>query len=228
MPSVSVTCRCLHPLRQEPGAPNGYLVCRNCGTRIRINMDRSRVCSASNPNGSPCIAELFMFDPVPLCKTHRDQLLLDPAFTGGELYTKTHVEKVRADAMTTRFPHTVSDEDRAAMVDAETAERRARDLRSQVYYVALRGHIKIGFTSNITVRMTQLLPDALLATEPGDRKLETKRHRQFSHLRGTFGMEYFKVDPELVAHVETVLAEHGPPSLTYYPNYEAWRRQTAA
>lgn len=227
MPHVTVTCRCLRPLRQELGRPAGFLVC-GCGNRVRINMDRSRICSAHTEDGAPCRADLYVFDPVPLCRPHRDALLIDPVFTG-DTYTKAHIDeiktKARDEVFRVKWGNVLERDER---YEAEIRARQERDDHAVVYYIAIRSHIKIGFTGNMRMRMTDLVPDAVLATEPGAQKLEARRHAQFDHLRGTFGREYFQVHPELIAHIEDVLAKHGAPAITTYPRYDEWRTTNAS
>jgi hypothetical protein len=66
------------------------------------------------------------------------------------------------------------------------------------------GLVKIGYSASVHKRMSSLGCD-LLATEPGDRRLESTRHRQFAHLR--VEREYFTPGHLLWQHVEQ-LAGH--------------------
>lgn len=80
---------------------------------------------------------------------------------------------------------------------------------SIVYYIR-RGHlIKIGVTASPASRFKSLMPEEILAVEPGTADLETARKRQFRHLkcRG----EYFRADPELLEHARQVRSLHGDP-----------------
>lgn len=80
-----------------------------------------------------------------------------------------------------------------------------------VYYLRVGGFIKIGWTSNLQNRMKSYAPDTtLLATEPGKRALETRRHRAFSVHR-THGREWYAMVPPLMDHIGRVAAEHGQP-----------------
>ncbi|MET8866516.1 GIY-YIG nuclease family protein [Nonomuraea sp. NPDC004580] len=97
-----------------------------------------------------------------------------------------------------------------------------RDLARQrgsmiVYYVRIGNNIKIGWTTNLKQRMTTLMPDEILATEPGEEQLERLRHQQFAHLRVPPGRERFRPDPELLDHVEMLRSHYGPPSETFPP-----------
>lgn len=87
--------------------------------------------------------------------------------------------------------------------------------QSLVYYVRIGEHIKIGYSTNLKQRISQLRlqPTALLATEPGGRDLEKERHRQFSADRIVSNREDFTLSPRLLAHIGALLAEHGPPKI---------------
>lgn len=98
------------------------------------------------------------------------------------------------------------------------AERKARlEKQSQVYYVRIGDHVKIGFTVCIQERMASLRVDveAVMATEPGGRELEAERHRQFAAERQG-KRENFNPSPRLLAHIQQVLADNGPPKITTY------------
>lgn len=62
--------------------------------------------------------------------------------------------------------------------------------------------IKIGTTTNLLKRREAIPHDEVLATEPGDRSVEGKRHTQFRHLR--VKGEWFRIAPELLAHIERI------------------------
>lgn len=80
-----------------------------------------------------------------------------------------------------------------------------------VYYVRRGSMIKIGTTVNMYNRMTAILPDEILATEPGSYSLEAQRHRQFRKLRVPGQVEWFHAGPLLQEHVLAVRALHGEP-----------------
>ena len=88
--------------------------------------------------------------------------------------------------------------------------------QSQVYYIRIGDHIKIGYSTNLKQRISQLRlqRSALLATEPGGRELEKERHRQFSADRIVSNREDFEPSPRLMAHIDAILAEHGRPRVT--------------
>jgi hypothetical protein len=83
---------------------------------------------------------------------------------------------------------------------------------SVVYYIRAGGAgglIKIGKASDPYQRMAQLQTGngqmlTLLATEPGDLRVEHRRHRQFRALR-QHG-EWFRAEPALLLHVNALQA----------------------
>jgi hypothetical protein len=88
----------------------------------------------------------------------------------------------------------------------------------QVYYVRIGDYIKIGYTQNVRSRLHGLRvePSALLATEPGGRPMEARRHREFAQWRDG-RKENFEPVPELMAHIRRIREEHGEPKITSYP-----------
>lgn len=99
---------------------------------------------------------------------------------------------------------------------------------SIVYYIRSRDLIKIGTTSSPHTRFKDLLPDEILAYEPGARPEEVKRHRQFWHLRETG--EYFSDAPDLREHISRIRSVHGEPDPswpTFAARYEDAARRPA-
>lgn len=80
-----------------------------------------------------------------------------------------------------------------------------------VYYILRGGLIKIGTTTDLRGRMQALLPEAVLAIEPGGQPLEKQRHRQFVDSKVTGQREWFHPSPELAAHIMAVVSAHGEP-----------------
>lgn len=101
---------------------------------------------------------------------------------------------------------------------ADEARDRVAEAQSQVYYVRIYDVIKIGYTTNMHARMSQLrVPiDAVLATEPGGRAVERRRHLQFESDRHG-RLENFTPSQALLDHIVNVRAEHGDPTITSWP-----------
>lgn len=82
-----------------------------------------------------------------------------------------------------------------------------------VYYVRRGNLVKIGTTSDLYRRMSAILPDEVLAVEPGSYALESKMHSKFHHLRAESPgqREWFRLEQELHEHIERVRDFHGNP-----------------
>lgn len=81
-----------------------------------------------------------------------------------------------------------------------------------VYYVRIHDYIKIGYSKNVRSRIHTLRTsiDNVLAVEPGGRSKEERRHEKFHHLRiGRW--ENFRPEPELLAHIDEIVATYGRP-----------------
>jgi hypothetical protein len=80
-----------------------------------------------------------------------------------------------------------------------------------VYYLMVGERLKIGYSVDVKQRMRAYPPGSeLLAVEPGDRELETQRHRQFAGSR-TDGREWFRPTPDILELVEEIVNTYGEP-----------------
>jgi len=99
---------------------------------------------------------------------------------------------------------------RRTMTAQEAADQDAiREAMAVVYYIRMRDTIKIGTTMNMGTRMPSLVPDEILATEPGSEPLERLRHKQFAHLR--IRGERFRPEQDLLDHIEMIRKHYGVP-----------------
>lgn len=103
-------------------------------------------------------------------------------------------------------------------VSIQLQQTEARDESSDrppavghVYYARRGALVKIGFTTDLRQRMRTILPDEVLAVEPGSYATEAARHRQFEHLRHAGQREWFRQARDLAAHIQRVVAQCGPP-----------------
>lgn len=81
-----------------------------------------------------------------------------------------------------------------------------------VYYVRRADTIKIGTTKNFRSRMRGLMPDEILAAEPGSYSLEDQRHREFrTHRIGGHKSEYFRPAPGLLDLIQALRMKYGVP-----------------
>ncbi|MGW4028233.1 GIY-YIG nuclease family protein [Streptomyces sp. NPDC004838] len=97
---------------------------------------------------------------------------------------------------------------------APSTSRGNRTAGPVVYYIRRGNLIKVGTTVNLRDRMNVLMPDEVLAVEPGGRDVESQRHRQFRELRTSSRGEYFFPGKALQQHVRSVRAQHGTPDPT--------------
>lgn len=139
----------------------------------------------------------------PLCEYHYRKI--------GMIFIHEHIDVMRAAAggltttdMLQRLVGEEPEERRAARRTAWEADRAEKRAAGVVYYVRIGEHIKIGTTTNLVRRMTELYvqPGALLATEPGGADVESLRHREYADER--FGRELFEPSDRLLAHIESL------------------------
>jgi hypothetical protein len=71
-----------------------------------------------------------------------------------------------------------------------------------VYFIRLGNRIKIGFTTNLALRMEQLPHEEILGVMPGFMRDEKRCHKAFAHLRRAG--EWFEDAPELRAFIADV------------------------
>lgn len=95
--------------------------------------------------------------------------------------------------------------------DARAKRHRVPGRRSIVYYIRRGDFIKIGTTQNPVSRLKTLMPDEILAFEPGDVELERTRHKQFRASRVARKGEYFHHTEELAAHIAITRQQYGAP-----------------
>lgn len=149
-------------------------------------------CTAQRPNGQFCDLPSAEGMPFPICTAHAIKVAAAMqervADIGRTLRQREHPDGQR---------------------EVRLAEQ------AQVYYVGIGEHIKIGHTTNIRARMTQLRVDvsAVLATEPGDQRLEAMRHKQFADLR-IGRREDFRPEPALLSHIDMLREHYGDPLIT--------------
>lgn len=96
------------------------------------------------------------------------------------------------------------------------AARHWRESPGIVYYILRGTLIKIGTTTRPRRRFDSLMPDAVLAIEPGNKELERLRHTQFGPLRDRdVGREYFTPGPALLDLIRQLREEQGVPHIPH-------------
>ncbi|MER5312691.1 GIY-YIG nuclease family protein [Streptomyces sp. NPDC002773] len=100
---------------------------------------------------------------------------------------------------------------RAKHEEATRRRRTAPDRVEIVYYIRRSDLVKIGTTCDPANRMKALMPDEILAFEPGGREVEQRRHRQFHPERVARRGEYFRLSSRLQRHIDATRKTHGEP-----------------
>jgi hypothetical protein len=191
----------------------GHYRCANCRSRVHVDIPAMDM----NPARCPLTDEVgrcpsLRMPGFPVCPRHLDYIIGDAI---NDL-------DIRSDIARQLGEREVGEQIQAAQARHEREEQaraeRVRAMRPDcpvVYYVRLAEDvIKIGTTVYLPQRMAGLRiisRDQVLAAEPGDQKLEKKRHRQFAHLRYHHLREDFQPAEDLLKHITAVRAEHGPP-----------------
>jgi hypothetical protein len=214
MENVSVRCGCGRVMRQPGTSPRGTFAC-GCGARVAVSVSDRPQCIGLSENDQRCgflpVREAAQF-ALSLCTDHFVGYLdvLSKIREGEQARQAVHEA-----AMTLLAEGRLDAEERQVAWERESREqRKAYEAQSVVYYVRMRDLIKIGYTTNMTARMGNLIVDEVLATEPGGEPLERMRHKQFAALkvRG----ERFREGPEFVSHIAMIREHYGEPVMTGY------------
>lgn len=138
-------------------------------------------------------------DDLPLCEAHFRAVglrFIDERTTGGQTFREVQRREER--------------DQREALLAREiergriaTEHRAALAAQSVVYYVQTGRYIKIGFTSDLKRRLSELRlhPTAVIVTEPGGRALEAQRHEEFAEERIDPRREDFALSLRLQEHI---------------------------
>lgn len=215
MQDITVRCGCGRTMGLDALRGRGAFRC-GCGVRATITLPEKKVgcLGGASPDQACRIAPTASSQEVgiPLCVEHLKayQQYLEAIEEGerwGELMKDAWEDSrhARTRGLASRLPWES---------DYLAARRKLYEQQSVVYYVRIRDLIKIGVTTNMKARMLQVMPDEILATEPGGTDLERQRQAQFAHLkvRG----ERFEQGEDLIAHIAQVREEHGAPHMTGY------------
>lgn len=147
-------------------------------------------CTARLNQGDFCTSKSLPDAPFPICITHAADVMR---------YINSHLPDEPAAALAADPEPKVEDEDLAQVPITPRGEE-------VVYYILVGDHIKIGYSTNLIERVRFYPPDAiLLATEPGDKKLEKRRLFQFRTTLA-YAYEWFRPSVQLVRHINTLRA----------------------
>lgn len=207
---ITLSCHCGREMRPDGSRPAGHYIC-GCGWRVvakRVNNG----CVALRRGGFACFEKPVVVKPVGLCLKHLTMLVTNerPEFQ--------RAVQNAAVMLSARHDQAMQEAQQALEKTARERERRERvnriaaEIRSLVYYIRIGEYIKIGTSIRPKARIASYGVGELLAVEPGDRKIEEERLRQFAHLRAA-RREYFKPAEELMKHIKAVREEHGDPEV---------------
>lgn len=134
---------------------------------------------------------------LPLCEDHAWDLWAEMNAQRESLAEMAAAEDRRRDWVNERIA-----KDKAKL-DAKLAGTDKTE-PGTIYYLQLHGHVKIGYTTNLAVRIASYPPMAtLMATHPGTMRLEADMHTKFRQYL-SHGREWFYRVPDIESHIETV------------------------
>ncbi len=151
-------------------------------------------CTNVRLDGRDCDLVVEPDAPVSMCQKHLREAYL---YVADKL--ESRIAAVRAEGR-----------ERSAANKA-AAELAASEASSVVYYLRFGDRIKIGTSRNLPARLDVVPHDAVLATEPGDHRLERRRHKEFAADR--LYREWFAASERLVAHCAMLRQHHGEPTV---------------
>lgn len=137
------------------------------------------------------------FKKLPLCESHAWDVWSEMSAESQSLAEKAQAE----------MRHRQWDEERSRAIRARMDANQKGTLGSDpglIYYLQVEDQIKIGFTSNLSVRLAAYPPMArLLATHPGTYQTESAMHAKFAqHLAGR--KEWFVDCDDIANHIQEV------------------------
>lgn len=138
------------------------------------------------------------------------EILLELGRTGGELRNLSDPDEDTV-RMAVRVGRARYERIRAQAPQQPRRTSARENANGWIYYIRRSAMVKIGTTVNLRTRMAALLPEEVLAVEPGSHAKEAELHRRFRALRVPGQREWFYAGRELQVHVEEVLDANGPP-----------------
>lgn len=209
---LTVSCGCGRIMRQDPRGP--YRFRCGCGAGVRLtgvpaeNPSRCPVFKGNRACNAPKAPEREICDPC--AEAIASWALADPEIADRLAASSVRREYARRQQVARENHHA----ERQAELERVEYEKSLTDY-NVVYYALVRpGIVKIGTTRHLESRMTALRiesRDHVLAAEPGTKKLERVRHRQFAHLQRGQYREDFELAEELQRHIDATLARYGKP-----------------
>jgi len=159
---------------------------------------RGTRCTVQRHGGDFCDALSAEDMPFPICSRHAIRLY--------QHMTQTIAARTQDPAFLLHGAANDIKEQREVKASSATG-------KPTIYYIQVGDSIKIGYTTQLRLRLLHYPPNKrVLAIEPGDMRLERKRHEQFAGLLA-YGHEWFRPGPELIAHINEIRAKEGAPPI---------------
>lgn len=153
---------------------------------------------------------------IEVCGGHAKAVLDAMAPEVSQRAQRTVDERVRRLQAVVDDQHRTIHQLRGEQPETKSPPAKPAVVNGVVYYLRSGGYIKIGWASNLQKRMKAYPPDTmLLATEPGTRADEQRRHRTFAVHR-THGREWYAMVPPLMEHIDKVKRENGEPDAVVF------------
>jgi hypothetical protein len=137
-------------------------------------------------------------DTFPVCEDHAFDIWLEVGFFRMDI-GKAAEAHMRRDSVKKSQVDLIKEH---LATEAVKVEREQQP--GTIYYLQIEDHIKIGFTTDLDVRLAAYPPMARLrATHPGTRQTEASMHQRFAtDLSGR--REWFRTSPNLEAYISLV------------------------
>jgi hypothetical protein len=215
MAEITVSCACGRKMTEVGTEVKGTYACR-CGTKVRVVIGRQRPSCAYQGGEKPCPFPLPTESRrlgLPFCAEHLAEVAgrIEDAMSAR---LDERIRRLELVTMQMEAARATWDDDKLSSAQIRYAAEVADQIKATlsphvVYYIRTGDRIKIGTTADLRKRMAALMPDEVLAAEPGAREVERERLRQFRHLR--IAGERFAPGDDLTAHISAVRKEHGDP-----------------
>lgn len=195
MEQFAVRCGCGRSMTPYGRAGRNAFRC-GCSTRVQVTATpiTVRLCTFGN-----CRMLATTKEPLRFCPDHEEHAAILLAHTAGAAKVRELEEGLTksASTWTRRYgyrTHPIAQNMRHAPL---------------VYFARRERLIKIGTTTNLTLRLRSLHAQEL-ATEPGDIVRERQLHRRFAHLLASHrSREWFHPEPDLIAYINELRAASG-------------------
>lgn len=188
-------------------------------------MDYFTHCPIPAKGGKDCWTEPHPASPYGMCEPHWRNIISlwhesDPtvSLVCGNCYRLVHIDPVELDFAVCPLCHKkmqAMGDVREMLTEMEqqyVASSKSNVTRAGVvYYMRFGDRVKIGYTTKLRVRATQVPNDEVVAAEPGTILDERMRHAEFRRELIPGQKEWFQLTPRLSFHMANVRDRYGDP-----------------